>query len=86
MKTHGLMKGVSSLARILVITTGLCTVSVTSFLVGFTLAESISGRYESLEAKVGELEVKVTGRNTMEVLMKLAQMSNSMERYSLKEL
>jgi len=76
MKIPGLTTALPSLVRILVITTGLSTASLISFLVGFTLAESISGRYESLEAKVGELEVKVTGRNTMEVLMNLARNGN----------
>lgn len=71
MKIPGLTTALPSLVRILVITTGLCTVSLTSFLVGATLAESTSGRYESLQVKVGELEVKATGRNTMEVVLSL---------------
>ena len=47
----------------------LSTVSLTSFLVGAILVESISGRYESLEVKIGELEVKATGRDTTEAVM-----------------
>jgi len=49
----------------------LSTVSLTSFLVGAILVESISGRYENLEVKVGELEVKATGRDTTAAVMSL---------------
>ena len=49
----------------------LSTVSLTSFLVGAILVESISGRYESLEVKVEGLEVKATGRDTTAAVMNL---------------
>jgi len=71
MKIPGLTTALPSLVRISVITTALCTVSLISFRVGATLAESTSGRYESLQVKVDGLEVKVTGRNTMDLLMNL---------------
>jgi len=73
MKIPGLTTALPSLVRILVLTTGLCTVSLISARAGYTLAESTSGRYESLQVKVGELEVKVTGKNTMDRLMSLLQ-------------
>jgi len=65
----------------------LSTVSLTSLLVGVTLGESISGRYESLEVNLGELKVKATGRNTTEVVTSLIQtakrlgMKHSLELY-----
>ena len=76
MKIPGFTTALPSLVRILVLTTGLCTASLISFLVGYTLAESTSGRYESLEASLGELKVKVTGKNTTEVLMNLAKIES----------
>ena len=76
MKIPGLTTALPSAVRILVITTALCTASLISARVGYTLAESTSGRYESLQVKVDGLEVKVTGRNTMEVLMNLARNGN----------
>ena len=42
-----------------------------------TSEESTFGNYENLEVKLGELEVKATGRNTTEVLMNL--MRNAVE-------
>ena len=49
---------------------------------------STFGNYENLEVKLGELEVKATGRNTTEVLMNLMKnaveleiMPSSKERY-----
>jgi hypothetical protein len=36
-----------------------------------TSVESTSGHLESLEVKVGELNLKVTGKNTTEALMNL---------------
>ena len=65
----------------------LSTVSLTSLLVGVTLGESISGRYESLEVSLGELKVKATGRNTTEVVTSLIRtakrlgMKHSLELY-----
>ena len=56
----------------------LSTVSLTSLLVGVTLGESISGRYESLEVSLGELRVKATGRNTTEVVTNLIQIANKL--------
>ena len=56
----------------------LSTVSLTSLLVGVTLGESISGRYESLEVNLGELRVKATGRNTTEVVTNLIQIANKL--------
>jgi len=73
MKIPGFTTALPSLVRILVLTTGLCTASLISFLVGATLVESTSGRYESLEVNLGELKVKATGRNTTEVLMILTK-------------
>ena len=71
MKIPGLTTALPSAVRILVITTVLCTASLISARVGYTLAESTSGRYESLQVKVDGLEVKATGRNTMDLLMNL---------------
>jgi len=65
----------------------LSTVSLTSLLVGVTLGESISGRYESLEVSLGELKVRATGRNTTEVVTSLIRtakrlgMKHSLELY-----
>ena len=56
----------------------LSTVSLTSLLVGVTLGESISGRYESLEVSLGGLKVKATGRNTTEVVMSLMEIANKL--------
>ena len=75
MRTHG-CTGVSrsflkTLGNIMV----LSTVSLTSFLVGAILVESISGRYERLEVNLGELKVKATGRDTTAAAMNL--MSNA---------
>ena len=56
----------------------LSTVSLTSLLVGVTLGESISGRYESLEVSLGELKVKATGRNTTEVVTNLIRIANKL--------
>jgi len=56
----------------------LSTVSLTSLLVGVTLGESISGRYESLEVSLGELKVKATGRNTTEVVTSLIRIANKL--------
>ena len=56
----------------------LSTVSLTSLLVGVTLGESISGRYESLEVNLGELKVKATGRNTTEVVTNLIRIANKL--------
>ena len=71
MKIPGPTTALPSLVRILVITMALCTVSLISARVGYTLAESTSGRYESLQVKVDGLEVKVTGKNTTEALLNL---------------
>jgi hypothetical protein len=71
MKTPGCITVNRSLLKTLGNIMVLSTVSLTSFLVGAILVESISGRYESLEVKVGELEVKATGRDTTAAVMSL---------------
>lgn len=53
--------------------TVLSTASQTKPMAKSTLAESIFGATESLEVKVGELNLKVTGKNTTEVVMILKQ-------------
>ena len=78
MITLGCIKVSHSFLRTLGNIMVLSTVSLTSFLVGAILVESISGRYESLEVKLGELEVKATGRNTTEVVMSLMQIANEL--------
>ena len=71
MITLGCIKVSHSFLRTLGNIMVLSTVSLTSFLVGAILVESISGRYESLEVKLGELEVKATGRDTTAAAMSL---------------
>ena len=71
MITLGCIKVSHSFLRTLGNIMVLSTVSLTSFLVGAILVESISGRYESLEVKLGELEVKATGRDTTAVVTNL---------------
>ena len=77
MKTPGCLKDPLSYLRILTICTVLSTGSLISSMVNPTSEESTFGNYENLEVKLGELEVKATGRNTTEVLMNL--MRNAVE-------
>jgi len=86
MKIPGITTALPSLVKILVITTGLCTASIILYQAGHTLAESTSGRYESLEVSLGELKVKATGRNTTEAVKSLLGMSRSWGGKNLGEL
>ena len=61
---------------ILATTSVLSTVSPTRQTEKNTLAENISGVSESLEVKVGELNLKVTGRSTTEVVTILKKILN----------
>ena len=80
MKIPGLTTVIPSAVRILVITTALCTASITSYRVGVISGESTSGRYESLEVNLGELKVKVSRNSTREVGESLLGPSNSLDR------
>ena len=79
MKIPGLTTVFPSVVRILVITTALCTTSITSYRVGVISGESTSGRYESLEVKLGGSAVKVTGKSTTEVVKSLLGTSKGLE-------
>lgn len=65
--------------------TVLSTVSPTRQTEKSTLAENISGVSESLEVKVGELNLKVTGRSTTEVLTILKKTLNDSDLILLNE-
>ena len=86
MKTPGYLKDPLFYLRIL--TT--CTVLSTALLIRSTLKDTsvanTSGHLESLEVKIGELEVKATGRNITDLLMKYASMSKSSGNNAFKGL
>ena len=76
MKIRGILKDPLSYLRILTICTVLSTGSLIFKMVESTSAESTSGHLESLEVKVGELELRAIGKNTTEVLMNLMRNAN----------
>ena len=86
MKTPGYLKDPLFYLRIL--TT--CTVLSTALLIRSTLKDTsvanTSGHLESLEVKIGELEVKATGRNITDLLMRYASMSKSSGNNAFKGL
>jgi hypothetical protein len=71
MKIRGILKDHLFYLRILTICTVLSTGSLIYKMGESTSVESTSGHLESLEVKVGELNLKVTGKNTTEALMNL---------------
>lgn len=71
MKIRGILKDHLFYLRILTICTVLFTGSLIYKMGESTSVESTSGHLESLEVKVGELNLKVTGKNTTEALMNL---------------
>jgi len=71
MKTRGFLRDHLLYLRILTICMVLSTGSLIYTMGESTSVESTSGHLESLEVKVGELNLKVTGKNTTEALMNL---------------
>lgn len=77
MKTLGFLRDNLFYLRILTITMASSIALQTVLLAKSTSEENTSGRYESLEVKLGGLEVRATGKNTTEVLMNLMRKENS---------
>ena len=53
--------------------------------VGNTLEENTSGRNENLEVRVGELQVKATGKNTTDRVLNLLLMLSDLVEIDLEE-
>jgi len=84
MKTPGFLKDALSHPMTLVIATVLCTASLTSLMVKNTSEENISGKNENLELVLvmhggEELQLKVTGKNTTEVVQSLKKILQNMD-------
>ncbi|AXN58474.1 hypothetical protein KNU05_gp080 [Synechococcus virus S-PRM1] len=79
MKIRGILKDHLLYLRILTICTVLSTGSLIYKMGESTSVESTSGHLESLEVKVGELNLKVTGKNTTEALMNLMKNAVDLE-------
>ena len=76
MKTPGYIKVQLSLLMILVISSVSSTVLQTLRTEDNTLAENTSTSLESLEVKIGELNLKATGKNTTEAVLNLLKSAN----------
>ena len=79
MKTPGCLKDPLLYLRILTTCTVLSTGSLIFNQVNPTSGESTFGSIESLEVRLGELEVKAIGKNTTEVLKNLMKNAVGLE-------
>ena len=86
MKTPGYLKDPLFYLRILTTCTVLSTALLIRSTLNGTLGGNTSGHLESLEVKVGELEVKATGKNITDLLMRYASMSRSSGNNAFKGL
>ena len=86
MKIRGYLEDPLFYLRILTTCTVLSTALLIRSTLNGTLGGNTSGHLESLEVKVGELEVKATGKNITDLLMRYASMSRSSENNAFKGL